>query len=288
MEYTIIVENLKKSYQSNEVLHGISFQVRKGETFALLGVNGAGKTTTLECLEGLRKYDSGSIEINGKRGIQLQSSALPQNMKAIEALHFFANWDKSKVDMNYVEKVGVKPFLNKQYGQLSTGQKRRLHLAIAMLGNPDIVFLDEPTAGLDVEGRVTLHDEIRNLKKAGKTIIIASHDMTEVEELCDRIAILKEGTIAFLGTSEELTKSFHKYSQIQIRFDSLPEFKDLTLANYKEESHNYSVFETTDLTKALQEIAQLAITQNKLIQDIKIDHESLEHRFLTITKEENR
>lgn len=286
MKNAIIVENLRKSYQANEVIHGISFEVKKGETFALLGINGAGKTTTLECLEGLRKFESGSIEINGKKGIQLQSSSLPKNMKAKEALEFFACWDHVSVNKEYLEKVGVSPFLNKQYGQLSTGQKRRLHLAIAMLGNPDILFLDEPTAGLDVEGRFNLHQEIKGLKEQGKTIIIASHDMTEVSELCDRIAILKDGHIAFIGTSTELTKSFQEYIQLQVRFSVNPNFEELnTIPIYQNE---YFIFETNNLTTLLLAISRLANKQNIQIIDLKIDQESLEKRFLTITKESTK
>lgn len=136
MSSTISVQNLTKSFSGNVVLKGISFEVPAGEIFASLGTNGAGKTTTLECLEGLRKYDSGVVALNGKIGIQLQSSSLPQNIKAIEAIHLFAKWNKEKVDMAYLERLGVIEFKNKQYRALSTGQKRRLHLTIAMLGNP--------------------------------------------------------------------------------------------------------------------------------------------------------
>ncbi|MFQ7737281.1 MAG: ATP-binding cassette domain-containing protein, partial [Emergencia timonensis] len=157
MSDAIRVEKLRKSYGSKEVLKGISFDVSRGEIFALLGINGAGKTTTLECMEGLKKYDSGSIEVNDRCGVQLQSSSLPGNMKAGEALTLFSKWQKTKVNSDYVKRLGVAPFLSKQYGQLSTGQKRRLHLALALLGNPEIVILDEPTAGLDVEGRVAIH-----------------------------------------------------------------------------------------------------------------------------------
>ncbi|MCL2828560.1 MAG: ABC transporter ATP-binding protein [Oscillospiraceae bacterium] len=220
MNYAIEVRGLKKSYGTNNVLKGLNFNIVKGETFALLGVNGAGKTTTLECIEGLRKYDDGNIAVDGKIGIQLQSSSLPSAIKAMEAVKLFAKWNKTKVNESMLATLGIdEEFAKKQYGAMSTGQKRRLHLALALIGDPDILFLDEPTAGLDVEGKISLHEEINKLKAQGKTIILATHDMAEVESLCDRIAILREGNIAFIGTPEELTAEIGRHCTISIKTD---------------------------------------------------------------------
>ena len=168
------VKGLRKSYGKKEVLKGIDLCVRKGNIFALLGVNGAGKTTTLECIEGLRKYDGGSIAINGRMGIQLQSASLPAHIKGMEAVHLFAKWNKAAVDSSMLAALGVNDLASKQYREMSTGQKRRLHLALALISNPDIVFLDEPTAGLDIEGRISLHEYIRTLKAQGKTILLGA------------------------------------------------------------------------------------------------------------------
>ena len=179
MKYAIDVRGLEKKYGSKMVLKGINFQIVKGEIFALLGVNGAGKTTTLECIEGLRKYDGGTIVVNGKMGIQLQSSSLPAHIKPMEVIKLFAKWNQTSIDNAMLKALGIKEIEKSQYLQLSTGQKRRLHLALALIGNPDIIFLDEPTAGLDVEARLALHEQIRNLKSQGKTIVLASHDMAE-------------------------------------------------------------------------------------------------------------
>ena len=201
----IQITDLKKNYGNNIVLKGLDFQIKQGEIFALLGINGAGKTTALECIEGLKKYDSGKITVKGKMGIQLQSSSLPSHIKPMEAIKLFAKWNKSRIDFSMLDTLGIKEIEQKQYIQLSTGQKRRLHLALALISNPDIIFLDEPTAGLDVEGRLSLHDLIRKLKTQGKTIVLASHDMAEVEALCDRIAILNDGKIVFCGTASKLT-----------------------------------------------------------------------------------
>lgn len=285
MNTVINVENLQKSYGNNHVLNGISFSVEKGEVFALLGTNGAGKTTALECLEGIRKYDDGSITIHGKVGVQLQSSSLPPNIKVIEAIRLFSKWNSVAIDMKYLERLGVAQLKNKRYCELSTGQKRRLHLALAMIGNPDIVFLDEPTAGLDVEGRVSLHDEIRLMKSQGKTIIMASHDMAEVEELCDRIAILKDGDIAFIGTANELTEHMQGVHRIQFRFSAPLEMAQLVCCEYKNDERGYSVFETECLEECLLELASLAKKQSICIRDIKMENASLEQRFMDIARE---
>lgn len=170
MGNVIKVNGLKKSYGNHIVLKGISFNIAGGEIFALLGANGAGKTTVLECIQGLRKYDSGTIIIDGKAGIQLQSSSLPAHIKPMEALQLFARWNKTNVPGYVIDTFGIKEIKNKQYAQLSTGQKRRLHLALALTGSPDIVFLDEPSAGLDAEGRVLLHRQIHKLKEKGKQL----------------------------------------------------------------------------------------------------------------------
>lgn len=282
---SIQVRDLKKSYGKNEVLHGISFEVKKGEIFGFLGVNGAGKTTTLSCIEGIMDYSEGEIDIEGKLGVQLQVSSLPMNIKCFEALEFFAKWQKVKVDWKLVERLGIKEFMKNQYKDCSTGQKRRLHLAIALLGNPDIVILDEPTAGLDVEGRVALHEEIRNLKREGKTILLASHDMAEVEELCDRIAILKDGQIEFIGITQELLNVVQKTVNIQVRFDGEFAYDNLAVSNFYEMNHSYYIFQTDNLTEAISELSNNAINQNRTIQDIKINLPSLEQQFIAITKE---
>lgn len=286
MPETIRVERLVKSYGTQEVLHGISFSVKKGEVFALLGVNGAGKTTALECVEGLRRYESGNIEVTGTIGIQLQSSSLPPMIKAGEALRMFAKWKRTEVDLQYLDRIGVTPFLKKQYNSLSTGQKRRLHLALSMLGDPEILFLDEPTAGLDVEGRAALHEEIRRLKANGKTIVMASHDMAEVEELCDRIAILKDGMIAFIGTAAELTSDYSETFFLQVRFSGPPALEGLKSSRFSGVERGVWTFETADLAAALEEISRLVREQKLSIRDIRVERETLEQRFLAVAKEE--
>lgn len=263
------IKGLRKSYGKKEVLKGIDLCVRKGNIFALLGVNGAGKTTTLECIEGLRKYDGGSIAVNGHMGIQLQSASLPAHIKGMEAVHLFAKWNKAAVDPSMLAALGVNDLASKQYREMSTGQKRRLHLALALISNPDIVFLDEPTAGLDIEGRISLHEYIRTLKAQGKTILLASHDMAEVESLCDNIAILKDGRIAFVGTVNELTETVGKHYNICIKTNQGTE-----------------TFEADNIGESLISILKGYQEKKMDIQDIQVDRGSLEQHFVRIAKGE--
>lgn len=286
MSIALKIDSLIKSYGNNKVIKDISFYVNHGEIFGLLGTNGAGKTTTLECIEGIRSYDSGNIMLDGKIGVQLQSSSLPQTIKVIEAINLFCKWNKAFMDNRLIDILGLNELKNKQYKDMSTGQKRRLHLTLALIGNPDIIFLDEPTAGLDVEGRVSLHDEIRKLKKQGKTIIIASHDMAEVESLCDRIAILKNGNIAFYGTASELTQQMGIESLIYIKASRILKMKESKNYKYEGEKQGYSIFHTKSIADALIELLFVAKSQQISVHDIKIERATLEQGFMDIAKED--
>ncbi|MDO4284271.1 MAG: ABC transporter ATP-binding protein [Eubacteriales bacterium] len=270
MNEAMKISGLKKSYGTHVVLNGLEFCVRQGEIFALLGVNGAGKTTSLECIEGLRKYDSGHITINGRIGIQLQSASLPEHIKPLEAVRLFAKWNKSSIDKTILDALGIYEFAEKQYYQLSTGQKRRLHLALALTRDPDIIFLDEPTAGLDVEGRLSLHRQIRQLKAMGKTILLASHDMAEVESLCDRIAILSEGKIAFAGTVEQLGETVGKQYNITIQTESGTE-----------------TYESGIIGETLLSLLTQYKENGESIVDIQINRGTLEQHFMKIAKGES-
>lgn len=267
MSNAIQVNHLKKRYGNHVVLKEISFQIEKGEIFALLGVNGAGKTTALECIEGLRQYDSGTITVNGTTGIQLQSSSLPSHIKPMEAMALFSKWNKVKTNEALAFAFGLQEFKKKQYMQLSTGQKRRLHLALSLVSNPDIIFLDEPTAGLDVEGRLSLHQQIRKLKSQGKTVVLASHDMAEVETLCDRMVILNDGNIVFCGTASELTDKIEKKYLIHMKTEN-----------------GSQVFEADNIEDML--LSLLAELKQKGIKvlDIKVDRGTLEQHFLEVAK----
>ncbi len=267
MNEAIQVTGLQKSYGDHKVLKGLTFTVERGEIFALLGVNGAGKTTALECIEGLRRYEGGTVAVRGKMGIQLQSASLPSHIKCKEAVRLFAKWNRADIDGALLAALGIDGLADKQYLSLSTGQKRRLHLALALTGDPDILFLDEPTAGLDVEGRVALHAQIRRLKALGKTIVLASHDMAEVEELCGRIAILNRGRIAFLGTVEELDAKVGKHYTLRV-----------TTVEGEQQ------FVTDDVADTLLTLLEGYKSRGAAVLDIKIGRGSLEEHFMEIAK----
>ena len=286
MELAIEVSDLTKAYGENEVLHSISFNVKKGEIFGLLGINGAGKTTTLECLEGLLSYQAGQVRLHGTIGVQLQSTSLPEEIRAKEALELFARWNRVKLDWILVERLGITNFQNKVYKELSTGQKRRLHLALSLIQDPDILFLDEPTAGLDVEGRIALHEEIRSLKRRGKTIIMSSHDMAEVEELCDTIGVLRGGRLAFIGTPQEMTVTIKDSSKIYLYLSSSLSGKEFLYCSFLGCDHKYQVFESSHLREGLLELLQMISKENISLIDMKLERVSLEERFLALSKEE--
>ena len=197
-EVVVHVQGLVKRYGSVAAVNGISFEVNKGEVFGLLGPNGAGKTSALECLEGMRRVDGGTLSVNGcdpqsdgRRlrqilGVQLQSSSLPEGIHPEEAMRLICAWHGLPVRLDLLDRFGLDSSSKKQYSELSMGQKRRLHLALGLACDPAVVILDEPTAGLDVQGRAQLHDAIRELKATGVTILLATHDMAEAESLCDR------------------------------------------------------------------------------------------------------
>ena len=198
-----------------------------------------------------------------------QSASLPAFIKPMEAIQLFAKWNHTKVNNSVLSALGINELKKMKYADLSTGQKRRLHLALAVIGNPDIIFLDEPTAGLDVGGRISLHDQIGKLNNQGKTIILASHDMAEVEKLCDRIAILHEGRIAFMGTVSELTVKAGGQYDIKIT-------TELGEEHYTSDQIGETMFK---LLKNYQ-------TRNLQILDIEINRGKLEQFFMKLTEGE--
>ena len=233
------------------------------------GVNGAGKTTALECIEGLRRQDGGSAVVWGKAGIQLQSASLPAHIRPMEAVALFAKWNGTKPDAAMLDALGIGGMKKTQYGALSTGQKRRLHLALALTGRPDVVFLDEPTAGLDVEGRVALHAQIRALQAQGKTIVLASHDMAEVESLCSRIGILNRGELVFLGTVTELTAHIGSRYLVCVRT-----------------AQGEERFEADDVGEALLPLLEAYKRCGVAVLDVTVGRGTLEQHFMDIAKED--
>lgn len=294
----LTVSNLIKRYGANKAVDGVTFEIYPGEVFGILGPNGAGKTTTLECIEGLRVPTSGSIVVDGLHpikdrsllrrtlGVQLQSSALPEVMLVKEALAMVSAWQGEPVPQHLIARFELEGLINKQYGQLSTGQKRRVELALALIGSPKVVVLDEPTAGVDVQGRAQLHEAIRQLKAEGITLILATHDMAEAESLCDRIAILIRGKLAALGTPEQLTAASNAQIRIIIRtrHGSLLQQGAIRQATFLRESEGFAYWLCSDTAAAVMELLGEAIKANDPVEDLRVERPSLEERFLEIVK----
>jgi len=217
------VDNLHKTYNDKEVVKGISFEVRKGETFGILGPNGAGKTTTLEMIETLRPIDEGTVLIDGVDarkdpqrvkfmiGVQTQSTAFMDKVKLTELLEQQAAAYGERIDpMDLLEQVNLGEKASSYIENLSGGQKQRFSIAAALVHQPKVFFLDEPTTGLDPQARHRLWDLIKKVKKQGMTVILTTHYMEEAEQLCDRVAIMDEGQIVALDTPEKLIQELLK------------------------------------------------------------------------------
>jgi ABC-2 type transport system ATP-binding protein len=214
----VSVRGLRKSYGSTEALRGIDFEIRTGEVFGLLGPNGAGKTTTIEILEGYRKRSGGEVEVLGvdpqqagrawreRLGVVLQSSSLYPSLTVRESVRTFGGYYERQRDVDeVVELVGLTEKADARVRTLSGGQKRRLDLGLALVGDPELIFLDEPTTGFDPGARRTAWEMIRNLRSLGKTILLTTHYLDEAEQLADRVAVLRAGEIVREGKPSELT-----------------------------------------------------------------------------------
>jgi ABC-2 type transport system ATP-binding protein len=219
-EIVIELENIRKSYGNVKAVDGISLRVNKGEVLGIIGANGAGKSTTLEIMMGLRTPESGSVKVLGldimdgsydikqKIGIQLQQTALYDRIKVKEALELFSSYYDKKRDLQeIIQALGLEPYLNKYVKNLSGGWQQRTSLALALVNDPEIIFLDEPTTGLDPQARLELWNCINRFRAEGKTIILSTHYMDEAQRHCDRIAIIKKGHLVACDQPKNLINS---------------------------------------------------------------------------------
>lgn len=293
------VEQFRKRYGSLEAVKGISFQVASGEVFALLGPNGSGKTSTLEALEGLRQPDGGRLSVAGidpaRRaqklrdviGVQLQTSALPPAMTVDEAMGFFCRYHRVRPRSDLIDRLGLSEKRKEQYGRLSVGQQRRLALAMAIAHDPHVLFLDEPTAGLDVQSRAELHALVSELRGKGTTVILATHDMAEAEKLADRAAILLAGRIAAEGSPRRLTASGSKKTRIAVASELgrlIAEEKAFPEASFAGASDGYATYLSVAPGKAVTAILSWLESQGDALIDLRVERPSLEERFLEITE----
>lgn len=294
----IEVKDFRKTYGKHVAVDGISFDIKQGEIFGLLGPNGAGKTSTLECLEGLRTPNGGSLRVAGldpaseshklrnRIGVQLQSAGLPESITPAEAMKFFCAYHNVAPRFDLLERLGLTEKRHAQFYELSAGQQRRLVLALAVAHNPQVLFLDEPTAGLDVATRVELHGMMRELQASGTTIILATHDMAEAEQMSDRVAILLQSKIVNIGTPMELTATGAGLTKISVWTQDaslsaagiiFPAVSQHTLKG------EYNIYFSSDIGPTVSAIIAYVATQGDTLIDLRVERPSLEDRFLEIT-----
>ena len=293
------VDRLEKRYGDTTAVADVTFDVQRGELFGVLGPNGAGKTTTLECLEGLRTPDAGRLEVLGVDvasdpaaarpllGVQLQVAGLPPTMRVGEAMRFFCAYRRVPPRDDLLERFGLTDKLTAAYGSLSGGQQRRLVLALALAHDPPVLVLDEPTSGLDVPARAELHAILRELKAAGTTILLATHDMAEAETLCDRVAIVLRGRTVAVGSPAELTTSGHGLSTVSVRTaDGTFVGGDTPLPGVQgtvDRGDGYARWLSDDPAATVTAVLGVLERNADELIDLRIERPSLEERFLELT-----
>ena len=297
----IRVRSLTKSYGSLEAVRGIDFEVRAGEVFGLLGPNGAGKTTTVEILEGLRPRTSGEVAVLGfdpatqsaqlkdQIGVCLQSTNLPDKIRVVEAMELFASFHSRSLDIaELLGRLQLWERRRQYYSTLSGGQKQRLVLAMALLNDPQVLFLDEPTAGLDPQARREIHGLISELRREKRTILLTTHYIEEAEKLCDQVAIIDDGKIILTGTPQEIQNRTLGHSVIEIRCETplpdgdLPHWPDSDAASFNEDRTHLSVA-TDHPARTLVEIVRWIDQHGVDLADVRLKRPSLEDVFIELT-----
>jgi ABC-2 type transport system ATP-binding protein len=276
----IAVRDLRKTYGELEALRGITFEIEEGEVFGLLGPNGAGKTTTVEILEGYRARDGGEVDVLGfdparaesayreRIGVVLQQSQLWPNLTVAETHRMFAGYYTRPRNIDEViQLVGLAEKRDARIKTLSGGQKRRLDLGVALVGDPDLVFLDEPTTGFDPRARRAAWEMIRSLRSLGKTILLTTHYLDEAEQLADRVAVLREGRIISEGTPAELTGGTQE-----------------TEVRYRRDGQEV-VIRTTEPTRLLHRLTEEAMAEGHELEGLTVRRPTLEDVYLLLTED---
>jgi ABC-2 type transport system ATP-binding protein len=276
----IRVEELRKRYGEEEALRGISFEIEEGEVFGLLGPNGAGKTTTVEILEGYRPRDGGRVEVLGfdpqrsersfreRIGVVLQTSELWSSLTPLETLRMFAGYyPRPRAVDGVLDLVGLNDKRDARVRTLSGGQKRRLDLGIALVGDPQLVFLDEPTTGFDPAARRTAWEMIRSLRSLGKTVLLTTHYLDEAQQLSDRVAVLRQGRIVTIGAPSVLTGGS---VEAEIRY---------------RRNGEQVVQRTTEPTRVLHELTAAALARGEELEGLEVRRPSLEDVYLSLVEE---
>ncbi|MEX2401494.1 MAG: ABC transporter ATP-binding protein [Rhodothermales bacterium] len=293
------IHDLWKSYGRVEAARGVSFEIDGGEIFGLLGPNGAGKTTTLECVLGLRRPDRGEIEVCGidarrrpremkqRIGAALQTTALQEKITPYEALRLFGSFYRERVEPEVLlERFGLTELAGAAFDTLSGGQRQRLALALAFVNKPALVFLDEPTTGLDPQSRRELHEDIREMKKEGRAVLLTTHYIEEAESLCDRVAIIHRGRIIAEGTPRELISQSGVAPTVRIEttppiteglFDGVDGIDDLRIEG------SVARFRSDPIVRTLAEVTRRLEGAGADITELHVQKATLEDVFIELT-----
>jgi ABC-2 type transport system ATP-binding protein len=297
----ISVRGLRKSYGNLEAVKGIDFEVQSGEVFGLLGPNGAGKTTTVEILEGLRPRTGGEVrvlnfdpdkqkkQLKDRIGACLQATNLPDKITVREALDFFGSLYSRKADPEVLlKRLQLEEKKDAGYATLSGGQKQRLALALALINDPQMLFLDEPTTGLDPQVRLEIRDLIEELRAEKRTILMTTHYIEEAERLCDRVAIMDAGEIIAIGTPRELQERSTNQSSIEIRLTQalqetvLPQWAESVRSIVSEDRHRVTVYSTRP-ARTLVEMVKWVDANGFELDDVRLSRPTLEDVFIELT-----
>ncbi len=300
MGSTIIVNDLRKHYGQVHAVDGVSFSVEEGEFFGILGPNGAGKTTTLEIVEGLRQADSGTVEVLGERpwprnhklltriGVQLQATSFFERLTAREQIRTFASLygtAPKKAD-EMLATVGLEDKADTPAEKLSGGQAQRLSIACALVHDPDIVFLDEPSAALDPQARRNLWDLLRRLNEGGRTVVLTTHYMDEAESLCDRVAIMDQGRILESGPPAALVRGLDAVTRISLETGTISVAKAAELASPDDVIDDDGVSLT--IATRTPAVVLTALAERRLLTGLQVRGATLEDVFLNLTGREYR
>jgi ABC-2 type transport system ATP-binding protein len=300
---SVQVRGLRKSYGPFEAVKGVDFDIRPGEVFGLLGPNGAGKTTTVEILEGLRPRNAGEVSVLGidpgddthrlkdRIGVCLQATNLPDKITLREALRLFASLYSHSIDGDaLLKRLSLWDKRDSAYGTLSGGQKQRLALALALINDPQMLFLDEPSAGLDPHARQEIHELVQELRREQRTILITTHYIEEAERLCDRVAIIDEGRIVAIGSPEEIRSRTQGQARVEVRCErpvpggasDLPQWPDADAPVISADRHGV-VVTTRRPARTIVDLVRWIDALGIELADVQLKRPSLEDVFIELT-----
>jgi ABC-2 type transport system ATP-binding protein len=293
----IVVDGLRKSYGAVEAVRGVSFQVEEGEVFGLLGPNGAGKTTTVEILEGYRKRDAGNVSVLGidphtggrkfreRVGLVLQEAAVPPMLSVTELVELYRGYYPApRPAAEIIELVGLTEKAGERVRKLSGGQQRRLDVALGLVGDPELIFLDEPTTGFDPSARRAAWEVVRNMRTLGKTILLTTHYMDEAQFLADRICVIAAGKVVAQGTPETLRAGSEQLTHVRFELPDGVAVTALPLA--AKLNDGVALIETATPTRTLNDLTTWALAQGLELPNLEVARPSLEDVYLELTKNE--